>query len=344
MYALPSRRARRPVVALDGVGVAGPLVAEQLAALVEQRASSVDEHPLVVVADLVAEVAEHRAVRLAEPDAQRFAMVVEGLGEVDGDDAVGVADHDRPRDAREQVEGQPALLLVVGNDGQAEFGESDRLVVSDLFPCRASRGRPCRRRRAGCVSGGTRSTERCPHVVDQPVASPFAVGTGVPRLVADLNPVRPRFVHRQRRSVKAHSEVAFRAFERLENIDGNGSVGIEGLAPGQATWRLRLAKLEWCGLAMMKVVGAPIRTLLVADRVEDQREDPPVPRRHVGRRGMHHGVAEDQHRAGRALRAVQAAAFGERPHDVGCDGPQRVAGRGDVERGRRRAVAMRLAG
>ena len=52
-----------------------------------------EQDTLVVVADLVAEMAEDRAVRLAESNPQRFAAVVQRLGEIKRDDPVGVADH-----------------------------------------------------------------------------------------------------------------------------------------------------------------------------------------------------------------------------------------------------------
>ncbi len=70
---LPIRRRPELVVSCDGVGVAGSLVAEQLAAPLEVAVcagSGLDEDVLVVVADLVTEVAEHRAVRLAEAHPQ----------------------------------------------------------------------------------------------------------------------------------------------------------------------------------------------------------------------------------------------------------------------------------
>jgi len=47
-----------------------------------------------MVADLVAEVPEHRAVRLSLADPHRFAMVVERLDHIDRDHPVRVADGD----------------------------------------------------------------------------------------------------------------------------------------------------------------------------------------------------------------------------------------------------------
>jgi hypothetical protein len=46
------------------------------------------------VPDLVTEVAEHRAVRLSQPDPQGLAVVVERLDEIDGDDTVRMSDGD----------------------------------------------------------------------------------------------------------------------------------------------------------------------------------------------------------------------------------------------------------
>ena len=69
------------------------LVAEQLAAARHQLVAA-HQLPLVVVADLVAEVAEHRAVGLGELGPDLLAVGVVALGEVDGDHAVLVADDD----------------------------------------------------------------------------------------------------------------------------------------------------------------------------------------------------------------------------------------------------------
>ena len=113
---LPAVRCAELVVPGQGVGVAGPLVAEQLAAArqVTQRArAGFDEDVLVVVADLVAEVAQHRAVRLAESHPQRLAVGVKGFHQVDGDHPVGVPDRDPLAGAvtGQQVEGQAAVAL-----------------------------------------------------------------------------------------------------------------------------------------------------------------------------------------------------------------------------------------
>ena len=105
--------------------VVGAFVAEQLAALVEVALGAragFDQDVLVVVADLVTEVSEHGAVRLAEPHPQRLAIGVKGLDEVDRDHPAGVSDRDRLAFAvtRQQIEGQAALLAPERVDGQAD--------------------------------------------------------------------------------------------------------------------------------------------------------------------------------------------------------------------------------
>ena len=150
------------VVACDRVAVAHRLVAEQLAALVEVfvcARTGFDEDVLVVVADLVAEVAEHRAVRLAKSDPQRLAIVVERLDDVDRDDAARVADDHLLAGgaAGQQIEGQPAVDLPERIDGQPDVVE---LVHQSTQRRRrsapASRGPACRRRRA---RGGSTSRQ-----------------------------------------------------------------------------------------------------------------------------------------------------------------------------------------
>ena len=75
------------------------------------------------MADLVAEVAQHGAIRLAEPYPQRLAVRVERLDEVDGDDSVRVADHHAfaLAVAGHQVEGQTAVAAPKRIDGQADL-------------------------------------------------------------------------------------------------------------------------------------------------------------------------------------------------------------------------------
>jgi hypothetical protein len=66
-------------VPLDLCCVVGPLVAEQAAAVVEISVSAragFDQHVLVVMANLVTEMTEHRPVRLTEPHPQRLSVRV----------------------------------------------------------------------------------------------------------------------------------------------------------------------------------------------------------------------------------------------------------------------------
>ena len=125
---LPVRGRAELVVSRDRVGVAGPLVAEELAAAVEvalRAGTGLHEDVLVVVAGLVAEVAQHRAVRLAEAHPQRFPVCVKGFHQIDGDHPVGVADGDPLAGAvaGQQIERQTAVAAPVRVDRQAEVVE-----------------------------------------------------------------------------------------------------------------------------------------------------------------------------------------------------------------------------
>ena len=113
----PVRRRALRVVAVHGRAVVLALVAEEGAERVA-RPGLVDEDRLVVVPELVAQVADHRAVGLAELQAALGAYRVVGLRHVDRDDAVGVAGDHRLPGAREQVEDQLALA-----DGQPDVEE-----------------------------------------------------------------------------------------------------------------------------------------------------------------------------------------------------------------------------
>ena len=85
-----------------------------------------DQHGVVVVPDLVPEMAEQGAVGLVHRDPQLLAVHVVALGEVEGDHAVVVPGHHLFAAARQQVEHQPALRLrQVAGDRQAELDEFD---------------------------------------------------------------------------------------------------------------------------------------------------------------------------------------------------------------------------
>jgi hypothetical protein len=111
-------------VPLHRVGVALALVTEQLAELLEQVV--LDELLPVEVADLVAEVAEHRPVGLVHLDAQTLPVDVVALGQVERDDAVAVACGDPLLGARQQVERQAGLrVLLPGRDREPTLVELD---------------------------------------------------------------------------------------------------------------------------------------------------------------------------------------------------------------------------
>ena len=80
---------------------------------------------LVVVADLVAEVTEHRPVRLAEPHPQRLAVVVKGFDEVDRDHASCMSDGHLLAGAvaGQQVERQAAVAAPERVDRQPDVVE-----------------------------------------------------------------------------------------------------------------------------------------------------------------------------------------------------------------------------
>ena len=83
------------VVASLRFGVARALVAEELAECCEAR-PAVDEQIPVVVADLVAQMAEHGSIAFVQTLPQRLAMGVVGLHDVQREAALVVARVDRP--------------------------------------------------------------------------------------------------------------------------------------------------------------------------------------------------------------------------------------------------------
>ena len=93
---LPGRRITFGVVVvgLEGSGVVSPFVAEAGAKGLD-RITSLHEHREVVVADLVAQMTEERAVALTEAVAQSEPAGIVVLADVDRDDPIGVPDGDR---------------------------------------------------------------------------------------------------------------------------------------------------------------------------------------------------------------------------------------------------------
>ena len=89
---LPTVRRAAPIVRLQRRRIVGALVAEQRAEIFDQL-GVLDEPIPVVMADLVPQMAEHRAVRLVEPLTHRFAVRVVGFHDVHRQLALVVADH-----------------------------------------------------------------------------------------------------------------------------------------------------------------------------------------------------------------------------------------------------------
>ncbi len=81
----------------------------------------------------MAEVTEHRAVRLVEHRPHLLAVRILCLGEVDRDDAVSVPDRHRFRHAREQVEGDAAGVVGAVENRDAELVELRDEVAFGAF-------------------------------------------------------------------------------------------------------------------------------------------------------------------------------------------------------------------
>jgi hypothetical protein len=123
----------------QGGGIVAALVTEHLPE--GSVPHTIPDEPLpIVVADLVAEMPEERAVRLRHVAAMAFAFGVVGLGDVDGDQAAGMTRDDlraflehRAR-AGEEVEGEPLFgVLGLAHQRQAEAHESvDEAVLGGL--------------------------------------------------------------------------------------------------------------------------------------------------------------------------------------------------------------------
>ncbi len=111
------------VVALQRVLVARPLVAEDRAARL-QRGAVADQAVPAVMGDLVPEMAEQRAVGLAQGLAAALALGVVGLRDRDGDAALAVPGHHLGAGRRVLLELEdeaPHRVLVAGHDRQPEL-------------------------------------------------------------------------------------------------------------------------------------------------------------------------------------------------------------------------------
>ena len=107
---------------VEGFLIVGVRIAEQFVEPLQVSRIRADEAIEVVVADLVAEVAEQRAVRLVHLDPQLLAVHVVTLGEIEGDQPVLVTGEHLLGGAGEQVEGQPVLGVgVAADDRQLEL-------------------------------------------------------------------------------------------------------------------------------------------------------------------------------------------------------------------------------
>ena len=99
-------------------------VAEQTPERLESLGEPRHQTVVVVMADLVAEVAEQRAVRLVHRHPQLLPMNVVAFGEVDGDDAVVMTGDHLLGGAGQQVERQTVFgILLPGDHRQMQFAQ-----------------------------------------------------------------------------------------------------------------------------------------------------------------------------------------------------------------------------
>src|SRR5215207_8015510 len=89
---LPVGRRSCAVVALQGLAIVLPLIPEDGPAGIEMAANAHEQIP-VVVADLMPEVAEQGAIRLAHGRAAPLALDIVGLAERDGDETLVMPGH-----------------------------------------------------------------------------------------------------------------------------------------------------------------------------------------------------------------------------------------------------------
>ena len=178
------------------------------------------------MADLVAEVAEHRAIRLAETNAQGFAVVIERFDEIDRDDASCVADDDLLARgvARQQIEREATVATPEGIDGQPDIGKlvdhppqgprgryqllARQRVVGDGFPADGRVGQAAAALVGRLFFGG------------QPVAAQrLGLGAPHPSSTIDVGGAIGDRLHRLRRQVKAELGMAVGTPQRLESSE-----------------------------------------------------------------------------------------------------------------------------
>ena len=145
--------------------VVGALVAESSRAR-SQRCVVARQDREVVVADLVAQVAEHGPVGLAHLLAHRLPVRVVGLGEVERDHAVGVAGGDRLA-ARWRAGRRRARVAsrAIGSPSSPSSNSSRRLAASAT---RLASPEPSSS--AGPVRVSAHEKQSSPGVLDEPVA------------------------------------------------------------------------------------------------------------------------------------------------------------------------------
>ena len=206
--------------------VVGAFVTEERAALVEiaHTRARLDQKVLVVMADLVPKMPQHRAVRLAEAHPERLAVGVQGFCQVDGDDPTGMTDHD-PRSgavAGQQVEGKSAVGPPEGIHWQPD--------VKQLI------GQPAQVDRGGCqllhgdgvVGRGFAPDQRISQAASpariilllfghQPIAGQVGgLGAGYPATPIDDRGTRRGSDHRLGRGMKSQIGLAVPATVRFE--------------------------------------------------------------------------------------------------------------------------------
>ena len=141
--------------------VVGVRVAEQLVEPGDELGGRRDQPVVVIVPDLVAEVAQQGAVRLVHLHPQLLAVHVVTLGEIDCDDPVFVPGHHLLVCAGQQPESQAVIgILIASDDRQLQLVQfDDQPTLGRLGAGELRKARRCRRRWAVRWSAGRTRTE-----------------------------------------------------------------------------------------------------------------------------------------------------------------------------------------